>query len=98
MDCSQGHVHSMLNPRPEEIELHDRLIQEWLVTANMEEPESADEPQAEAEMPSTTAEVGPSTTTSLLANLAQKVDKLEADIGAVLANQQYIINLLNNIQ
>ena len=69
-----------------------------------DEPQSAAEPQAKAEdplpegeMPSITLEAGP-LTTALLANLAQKVDKLEADIGAMLANQQYIINLLNNIQ
>ena len=36
MDCSQGHVHSLLNPRPEEIELYDQIIQEWLISANME--------------------------------------------------------------
>ena len=61
--------------------------------------EPKDEPQAEAEDPlpeaemsstkeagpSTTPETGPSTTT-LLAKLAQKVDKFEVDIGAVLAN------------
>ena len=68
-----------------------------------DEPQSATEPQAEAEdplldgeMPSITPKAGLSTTT-LLANLAQKVDKLEIDIGAMLANQQYIINLVNNI-
>ena len=92
MDCSQGHVHSVLNLQPEEIELHDRLIQEWLVTANMEEvhaneSQSGAEPYAEAkdplpegEMHLTTPEAGPLTIASLLANLAQKVDKLEADI------------------
>ena len=71
-----------------------------------------DEPQAEAEDPllqpvqmpstekarsSTTPKAGPSTTT-LLTKLAQKVDKLESNIRAMLVNQQYIIYLLNNIQ
>ena len=57
----------MLNPQPKKIELYDRLIQEWLVSANIKvddevhtnEPQSAaeetlvpeDEPQAEAEEP-----------------------------------------------
>ena len=54
-------------------------------------------PSTEEAGPSTTPKAGPLTTT-LLAKLAQKVDKLEADIGAVLVNQQYIIHLLNNIQ
>ena len=43
--CSQGRVHSVLNPWPEEIELYDQIMQEWLVSANME----VDEVQAEAE-------------------------------------------------
>ena len=45
MDYSQGHVHSVLNSQPEEIELYDRIMQEWLVSTNME----VDEVQAEAE-------------------------------------------------
>ena len=64
--------------------------------AQEEEPQTeAENPLPEAEMPPT-KEARPSTTP--LAKLAQKVDKLEADIGLVLVNQQYIIHLLNNLQ
>ena len=81
----------MLNPRPEEIELYDRIIQEWLVSANMEVDDEVhaedgpsttletETPSIEEAGPSTTPEVGPSTT-PLLAKLIQKVDKLEVDI------------------
>ena len=56
MYCSQGHVHSVLNPRLEEIELYDRIMQEWLVSANMEMDEmqaefEAEDPLADSEVP-----------------------------------------------
>ena len=68
------------------------------------EPQAeAKDPLLEAEMtsaeearPSTTPEARLLTTT-LLAKLTQKVDKLEADIRVALVNQQYIIHILNNI-
>ena len=84
----------MLTPQLEEKGLHDRIVQGWLVSVHMDVDEQ-DRPHPEAEEGNAKEpEAGPSTT--LLEKLALKVDKLEADMAEVLANQQYIIHLLTH--
>ena len=61
MYCSQGHVHSVLNLRLEEIELYDWIIQEWLVSAYIEVDEvqtkfEAENRPADSEVPQPEAE------------------------------------------
>ena len=91
----------MLNPRLEERELHDRIVQEWLILAHMDVDEQerpqpeAEEPRPEAEDPQPEgygnaheSEAGPSTT--LLEKLALKVYKLDTDMAQVLINQDML--------